>query len=55
MGEFKVIKCIIKELPVINKIRYTLFYEVDGIKHKYDSFENNLTKEEFILKVKNEL
>lgn len=48
MGEFKVIECIIKEN------RYTLIYEVDECKFKYDSFENNLTKEEFILKVKTE-
>jgi hypothetical protein len=54
MGEFKVIKVIIKELPVINKKRYTLYYKVDECKFKYDSFEDNLTKEEFILKVKTE-
>ena len=48
MGEFKVIECIIKEN------RYTLIYEINGTKYKYDSIEKNLTKEEFILKVKTE-
>lgn len=54
MGKFEVIKVIIKEIPCLNKTRYTLYYKVDECKFKYDSFEDNLTKEEFILKVKTE-
>ncbi|WP_353076963.1 hypothetical protein [Flavobacterium sp.] len=48
MGKFEVIKCTIKNN------RYTLYYKVDECKFRYDSFEDNLTKEEFILKVKTE-
>jgi hypothetical protein len=49
MGKFEVIECKIEES------RYTLVYEIGGVKHRYDSIEDNLTKDEFILKVKNEL
>lgn len=48
MGKFEVISCTI-ENP-----RYTLVYKIDECKFRYDSFEDNLTKEEFILKVKTE-
>jgi hypothetical protein len=59
MGEFKVIKCKIKDETLVfgNKIFYTLIYEVDGVKYKYDMFtyaNNRLTEEEFILKIKTE-